>query len=328
MEITDSQRLRLLDGANTIDLSWYLHRVLLTLVLLVACTSPTPAPSLSPDTAGPNTQLPSLTATERPANPSPTPTVGPEDPTGFPLPISLKPMRVAETQNGRGVVAAAENGPTLEQVAREVQTRPQNDMESNRYGWNCRLHDKYEQTGPAVDWYLPNGTPIATVMGGQAELYIITTANSYAYYGSDIRDTLGLPDPSVPLYPLPGPSGGMGIFVSVLNGPLRAEYGHLDLAGTMPAIPEDAFVQPFSRGFNYEARFGRPVDYRQTTLIARWTVHKGDAVGRVGNTGYSDVSHLHYQIVTADRQRKFCPTPEAFPYSGWLFGRPSGFPGR
>lgn len=235
-------------------------------------------------------------------------------------------MRVVETGTARAVVAATENGPTVEQIARDIQTRPQNDMEANRYGWNCQLHDRYEGTGPAVDWYLPTGTPVTTVMGGEAELYIITTANSYSYYGVDPRITLGLPDASVPLYPLPGPSGGMGIFVSVLNGGLRAEYGHLDLKATLPLVPEAAFVAPYGPAFNYEGRFGRPVDYRQTALVARWTVRKGDTVGAVGNTGYSDVSHLHYQIVTKDRTRKFCPTREQFPNSGWLFERPEGFP--
>ncbi len=235
-------------------------------------------------------------------------------------------MRVVETGATRAVVPPAENGPTLEQVAREVQTRPQNDMESNRYGWNCRLHDKHEGTGPAVDWYLPSGTPITTVMGGEAELYVITTANSYEFYRVDPSITLGLPAPGVPLYPLPGPSGGMGVFVSVLNGTLRAEYGHLDLPTTLPLVPESAFVPPFHRGFNYEGRFGRPIDYQQTTLIARWTARKGDIIGSVGNTGYSDVPHLHYQIVTKDRSTKFCPTREQFPSSGWLFQRPEGFP--
>ena len=260
----------------------------------------------------------------QPASPLPvlTPTPGLEYPVGFPIATSARPMRVTDS---RQVAPADENGPTLEQVARDIQTRPQNDMESNRYGWNCRLHDKYEGTGPAVDWYLPSGTPITTVMGGEAELYIITTANSYSFYRVPIEPGLGLPDPSMPLYPLPGPSGGMGVFVSVRNGALRAEYGHLDLAATLPLVPEGAFVQPYSRGFNYEAPFGRPVDYRQTTLIARWSVGKGEIIGKAGNTGYSDVPHLHYQIVTADRSRKFCPTREPFPDSGWLFEKPAGF---
>jgi hypothetical protein len=228
-------------------------------------------------------------------------------------------MRVLDN---RSLVPAAPDGPTLEQVARDIQTRPQNDMEANRYGWNCRLHDKYEGTGPAVDWYLPAQTPLTAVMAGQAELYVISTANSFSYYGVPIAPGLGLPDPSMPLYPLPGPSGGMGIFLSVLNGPLRAEYGHLDLSTTLALVPDGAFLPPYGKDFNYAARFGRPIDYRETTLIARWPVKRGDPAGKVGNTGYSDVPHLHYQIVTADRQTKFCPTPEPFPNSGWLFGRP------
>jgi murein DD-endopeptidase MepM/ murein hydrolase activator NlpD len=51
-------------------------------------------------------------------------------------------------------------------------------------------------------------------------------------------------------------------------------------------------------------------------------VEKGDVIGFVGNVGYSEVPHLHYQVVTPDRQQKFCPTQEALPNSGWLFGRP------
>lgn len=244
-----------------------------------------------------------------------------DEPIGFPLPPSLRPMRVVETARGRIVADPAPDGPTVLEVARDLQTRPQNDMEANRYGWNCRLHDQYEGA-PAVDWYLPAGTPVQATMRGTAELYVITTANSFAYYGVDPGIMLGLPPPTTPRYPLPGHSGGMGIFVSILNGGLRAEYGHLDLAATLPLVPPQAFVPPYSRDFPYEATFGRPRNFTETTLIARWPVQHGDVIGRVGNTGYSDVPHLHYQIVTADRKTKYCPTREPFPFAGWLFQRP------
>lgn len=235
-------------------------------------------------------------------------------------------MRVIENGDKRSVGPALSNGPTLMDVAKTLQTRPQNDMESNRYGWNCRIHDKYESTGPAVDWYLPENTEVTAVMAGMAELYVITMANTFEYYGVDNTIMLGLPLASTALYPIPGPSGGMGVYVSILNGKYRAEYGHLNLAGTIPIVPKNAYDAPYSPTYNYQQDFGKPKDYREFTLIARWPVAKGDVVGKVGNTGYSDVAHLHYQIVTADRKTKYCPTEEEFPGAGWLFKRPADLP--
>lgn len=282
----------------------------------------------APSVAAASTATPSPTAGE-PASALPSPTASgqatPDEPVGFPLPLSLRPMRVVETAQGRAVVPAAADGPTLLEVARDFQPRRENDMDANRYGWNCRLHDSYEGS-PGVDWYLPAGTPVLATMGGQAELYLVTTANSFAYYGVDLTIMLGLPPPTTARYPLPGPSGGLGMFVSVLNGRLRAEYGHLDVAGTLQLVPRDAFVSPYSRVFVYDTDFGRPRNFDQVTLVARWPVQRGDTVGRVGNTGYSDVPHLHYQVVTADRKTKYCPTRESFPGSGWLFQRPADSP--
>lgn len=257
------------------------------------------------------------------ASPTPTPTPSPplDLPVGFPLDPALRPLRVIETAQGRELAAPASDGPTVLAVAREHQPRAQNDLEANRYGWNCRLHNTYEGA-PAVDWYLPSGTPVHATMRGQAELYVITPINSFAHYGVDPRLYLGLPSPSLPLYPFTGPSGGMGIFVSVLNGDLRAEYGHLDLAGTLALVPEAAFLTPYSRSFSYDLRFDRPLQPDQGTVVARWPVQRGDTVGFVGNTGYSDVPHLHYQIVIRDRRTKFCPTEEPFPMAGWLFRQP------
>lgn len=276
--------------------------------------------------AGEPAEKPAPTTEVRtPAPPPPTPTrdpgPNPDLPVGLPLDPSIRPMRVVETAQGKTVVPAAPNGPTVEEVARHVHSRSQNDEESNRYGWNCRVHNRYEGA-PAVDWYLPHGTPVIATMRGKAELYVITTVNAFEYYGVDPRITLGLPSPSMPVFPLPGPGGGMGVFVSILNGELRAEYGHLDLKKTLTLVPDSAFVPPYSRSFDYDSRFGRPIGHDQITLVASWPVERGDVVGYVGNTGYSDVDHLHYQVVTRDRTIKFCPTFEGFPNAGWLFQRP------
>jgi hypothetical protein len=40
-----------------------------------------------------------------------------------------------------------------------------------------------------------------------------------------------------------------------------------------------------------------------------------------------DVAHLHFEVATPDRQTKYCPSTEAFPFAGWLFRRPDGFRG-
>jgi hypothetical protein len=269
----------------------------------------------------PTVAPPTPRATPRPTA-TPATTTSLDLPIGFPVDERLRPMQVIMTPQGKQVVEAATNGPTVVEVARDYQTRVQNDEASNRYGWNCRLHDYYEGA-PGVDWYLPEGTPLIATMRGQAEFYIITTSNAFEYYGVDKAVTLGLPAPDMPLYPLPGPGGGMGIFVSILNGDLRAEYGHLELTKSLTVIPQGAYVPPYSPTFNYPSRFSRMAGHLDINLIARWNAQRGDVVGYVGNTGYSDVAHIHYQVISRDRLRKYCPTLEQLPNSGWLFG-PSG----
>ena len=259
------------------------------------------------------------------AAPSATPPPSIDEPVGFPLDVSLRPMRATVTVNGATVVPAASNGPTVVDVARDLHPRKENDWQANEYGWNCRVHTTYEGA-PGVDWYLRDGTPVVATMRGQAELYIITTANSFQYYGVDNRIMLGLPSPNVPINPLPGPNGGLGVFVSISNGKLRAEYGHLNPAQTLALMPKNAFVAPYSPDYNYSSAFGRPRNFYEITVIARWPVERGDVVGKVGNTGYSDVAHLHYQVVTEDRKTKYCLTVEAFPGAGWLFARPADLP--
>ncbi|MBI2887194.1 MAG: M23 family metallopeptidase [Chloroflexi bacterium] len=294
---------------------------------LAACSGAQGQPADGQGQASPATTPAGDGGRNTPGAPNPTanPQAARDEPVGFPLPLNVRPMRVVETGQGRAVVPAAPDGPTVLEVARDYQPRQANDMEANRYGWNCRLHDSYEGA-PGVDWYLPAGTPVIATMRGDAELYVVTTANSFAYYGVPTDIMLGLPPPTTARYPLPGPSGGMGVFVSVLNGSLRAEYGHLDLGATLPLVPRNAFVQPHSPTFAFDATFSRPRNFDQYTLVARWPVQRGDTVGRVGNTGYSDVPHLHYQIMNAERTTKYCPTRERFPGAGWLFQRPVDLP--
>ena len=278
-------------------------------------------PSPSPEETSPVVQ-PGHSPTPAPTAPA---VANPDLPSGFPVDPNLKPMRVVETGGRKAIAPPAADGPTVLEVARDIHTRAQNDELSNRYGWNCRVHNRHEGA-PAADWYLPAGTPVTATMRGQAELYLITTSNSFEYYDVDPGLTLGLPDANTPLFPLPGPGGGMGIFVSIINGNLRAEYGHLDYETTIENVARNAFIAPYSPTYDFESRFGRPIAHDQITLVASWPVQHGDVIGFVGNTGYSDVAHLHYQVLTRDRQTKFCPTTEQFPYNGWLFRPPNPLP--
>jgi murein DD-endopeptidase MepM/ murein hydrolase activator NlpD len=231
---------------------------------------------------------------------------------------------VLDTTQGKILAPPSSTGPTVAEVVRDYQSRQINDAVANRYGWNCRVHLRHEGA-PGVDWYLPTGTPVIATMRGTAELYFVTTTNAYTHYGVDPRVTLGLPAPTAPRYPLPGPGGGLGVFVSIVSGNLRAEVGHLDPDLTLTVVPDRAFIAPYSRDFNYRSRFAPLLAPNQFTLVASWPVVEGEVIGFVGNTGYSDVPHLHYHILTRDRKSFYCPTREALPMSGWLFGRPENF---
>jgi hypothetical protein len=240
---------------------------------------------------------------------------------------NLKPWRVEIVNGRKRVVEPAADGPDIATVSREIFSRPANDEVANRYGWNCRTHQRYEDGYPAVDWYLPEGTPVYAVMDGEAELVIITVTNSFEYYRVDPTLYLGLPAANVPIYSFSGPSGGMGVYVSVFDGVLKAEAGHLELDRTVLNVPVSAWIAPYTPLTNFRQVFARPRGPRDGTVVARWRVRRGDVIGYVGNTGYSDVSHLHYQIITPDRNTKYCPSAEPLPFAGWLFGRPAAFPG-
>lgn len=277
-----------------------------------------------PPRATPTTAIAAPVATTLP----PTNTAVPRviGPVGFPVDPTLRPLHVSYTTQGPRLLPPAADGPTVLDVAKSIYPRPNNDAAANEFGWDCRTHAQYEDY-PAVDWYLPLGTPLIATMDATATLYVIFPQNSFQYYGLDANTYLGLPNPSLPKYPFSGESGGMGVFISLSDGVLQAEYGHTDPQRTIANVPENAFQAPYSRAFNYAARFAKPLGPNAGTAVARWSVKRGDVIGFVGNSGYSDVPHLHYQIITPDRGTKYCPSGEDLPYSGWLFKRPTGFPG-
>src|SRR6185295_12525806 len=64
---------------------------------------------------------------------------------------------------------------------------------ANRSGWNCDTHYEYEGA-PAVDFYIPDGTPIIATMDGTATLNVISTTNDFDRYGVDREPYLGNPD--------------------------------------------------------------------------------------------------------------------------------------
>jgi len=72
-------------------------------------------------------------------------------------------------------------GPTALEYSRDDQPSGDPDR-ANRCGWNARLHVEYEGQ-PAVDWYIPPGTPVVATMDGTATLLINTVSNPFDVYG-------------------------------------------------------------------------------------------------------------------------------------------------
>jgi murein DD-endopeptidase MepM/ murein hydrolase activator NlpD len=190
---------------------------------------------------------------------------------------------------------------------------------ANRAGWNCRTHLAYEAR-PAVDWYIPPGTPVYATMDGTATLIAISVTNAFDFYGVDREPYLGNPDRDrAPLSPFPGPGGGKGIFVRVANADFVTEYAHLEFDATVGAVPAGAFLAGFGPGTDYATRFAPLRDFQSETPIVRWPVRRGDLIGYSGDSGYSEAPHLHYTVSRAGGPL-LCPTAEAgFPEGGWLF---------
>lgn len=290
-------------------------------------SEPTPSPTAS---ATHTPGLPSPTATATATTPSQTPEPTPPataipmpqlEPFGFPLDPTTVLGMVTGQVGSRVLQWGA--GPAALAYSRDDQ--PSNDPErANRCGWNARVHVEYEGQ-PAVDWYVPVGTPVVATMDGTATLLINTVSNPFDVYGVEREAFLGNPDrtrarPGM----FPGPGGGQGVFVRIENELYRTDSAHFDIAGTIPAIPDDAWVDEYSAATDFASEFAALRDFRVATAVARWQVRAGDVIGATGDAGYSEAPHLHYAIRPAGSQAALCPTEEVgFEDGGWLFRKGS-----
>ena len=268
----------------------------------------TPAPG--PSQTATASSVPSPSATPAPTVTEPAPVI---EPLGFPIDPAL---RLGLVSADRTITWGA--GPEALAYSRDDQ--PSADAErANRSGWNCRVHVEYEGQ-PAVDWYVPAGTPVYATMDGAATLYVITVANAFDEYGVDRAPYAGNPDRALaPVAPFPGPGGGKGVFVRIENDGYVTEYAHLDLARTVGVAPAGSFLAGYSATSDYGALFAALRDYRDATPIASWPVRRGDVVGMSGDAGYSEAPHLHYTVRRAGNNTLLCPTSEAgFADGGWL----------
>jgi hypothetical protein len=277
-------------------------------------TEPAATATRSPATAQP-TATASLTATAVPR--TPTPSVPQLAPIGFPIDPATRTGIVTGAVGSR-VIRWGE-GPAAGPYSRDDQ--PSDDpIRANACGWNARTHFEYEGQ-PAVDWYVPVGTPVVATMDGTATLLINTVANPFVFYGVAREPYIGNPDRSrAPITPFPGAGGGQGVFVRIENRQFRTDMGHLEIGATLKVVPGRAYYASYSPAFDYAGAFGTPRDFRTATLIATWEVRKGEVVGFTGDSGYSEAPHLHYTINPAGEMTALCPTTESrFPDNGWLF---------
>lgn len=297
-------------------------RISLLLVLvapgLTACSTSsdgadnTPIATLRPP-------IPTVTPVAAPTPVAPTPTIHPgpaEQPLGFPIDPALKLGLVVGEPGSRAIRWDA--GPEAEAFTRDDQ--PSDDPgRANRSGWNCRVHMEYEGQ-PAVDWYIPAGTPVLATMDGTATAYVITVSNAFDHYGIEREPYLGNPDRTrASIWPFPGPGGGKGVFVRIENTGFVTEYAHLDLGETVQVLPVEAFLPGYGPDSDYAALFAPLRDFRESTPIAQWTARRGAVIGLSGDTGYSEAPHLHYTVRRSGSPSLLCPTSEAgFEDAGWL----------
>jgi murein DD-endopeptidase MepM/ murein hydrolase activator NlpD len=265
------------------------------------------------------TSQPVATASPSPApRPTATSTHAAEaiEPRGFPIDLSTRLGLVVGASPERSI--AWGTGPDALSYSRDDQ--PSDDAErANGAGWDCRVHVEYEGQ-PAVDWYVPVGTPIRATMDGAATLNVVTITNAFDYYGVAREPYLGNPDRSrAAVSPFPGVGGGKGIFVTVENDAFVTDYGHLDPSRTIAAVEPPAFLPGYGRDSDFASLFAPLRDFRVFTPVARWTVKRGDIIGFSGDSGYSEAPHLHYTVRRAGESPLLCPTNEAgFDDGGWL----------
>ncbi len=253
-----------------------------------------------------------------PSTATATPTPGPRlEPFGFPLDPATRLGLVTGVVGSRVIEWGA--GPGALEYSRDDQ--PANDPErANRCGWNARVHVEYEGQ-PAVDWYVPVGTPVLATMDGTATLFINTVSNPFDVYGVEREAFLGNPDrtrarPGM----FPGPGGGQGVFVRIENERYRTDLAHFEVSATIPLVLDGAWIDGYSAATDFAAEFAPLRDFRVATAVARWQVKAGDVVGMSGDSGYSEAPHLHYAIRPAGSTAALCPTTEAgFADGGWLF---------
>ena len=269
------------------------------------------------------TVAPTLTPTTSPSpsaqaeTPLPTTHPGPHaQPLGFPIDPTTRLGRVSGEPGSRVV----EWGTGLEALTYTRDLQPASDPEAaNESGWNCAVHTEYEGR-PAVDWYVPVGTPVFTTMSGTATLYTVTMANGFDWYGLTREPYLGNPDrQQASIRPFAGPSGGLGVYVEIDSDQFLTVSAHLDLTRTTAGLPVESFYPGYSPGTNYEALFASILATGGATPIAQWQVSRGDLIGYSGDAGYSEAPHLHYSIQRAGSDRLLCPTAEpGFEDGGWL----------
>lgn len=286
-----------------------------------------PKPTVTPIESTLGTATSAATASPTPtATPSPAPT---STPTATPAPVSrLEPYGfpldpVTRTGLVTGMVGSRTirwgEGPAALAYSRDDQPSDDPDR-ANRCGWNARTHLEYEGQ-PAVDWYIPAGTPVVATMDGTATLLINTVSNPFDVYGVSREAYVGDPDRSrAPISPFPGPGGGQGVFVRIQNEQFRTDSAHFEIGQTTSVVPKDAFLGGYSASFDYAGTFAALRDFRLATAVASWAVRAGDVIGFSGDSGYSEAPHLHYAIRPAGSENALCPTNEpGFSDKGWLF---------
>lgn len=238
------------------------------------------------------------------------------EPTGLPLPADAV-TGVVRLENGVRMLHWDE-GATVLEVSRD-QHPAADPWLANSSGWNCALHMEYEGS-PAADWYVPVGTPVYATMDGEAILLVNTTSNGFDWWEVPREPYLGDPDRArAPIAPFPGPGGGLGVYVAVLNSEYRVDFGHLEIGPTLEAVPPDAFEAGFGPDFPFAETYAEPQDFRTADVVARWQVRRGDLIGYTGDAGYSEAPHLHYTITRLADGARLCPNAEpGFDDAGWV----------